>query len=144
MPETILVGLDGSERQDAVLQAALRSAQASGSKVHLCRAVTVPVSIPASAWTMQGDELVTHLVDHAEQTLREVAAQIPEEHRGSTFARLGQPAQILCDLASECSATTLVIGSHGYGAVERLLGTTAAKVVNYAPCNVLVVRPPKG
>jgi len=33
-----------------------------------------------------------------------------------------------------------VIGSHGYGGLDRLLGTTAARVVNHADRNVLIVR----
>jgi nucleotide-binding universal stress UspA family protein len=35
----------------------------------------------------------------------------------------------------------IVIGSHGYGALDHVLGTTAAKVVNHADRSVLVVRP---
>jgi universal stress protein F len=34
----------------------------------------------------------------------------------------------------------VVIGSHGYGGLDRVLGTTAAKIVNHASCSVLVVR----
>jgi nucleotide-binding universal stress UspA family protein len=37
----------------------------------------------------------------------------------------------------------IVIGSHGYGGLDRVLGTTAARVVNHALCSVLVVRPPE-
>jgi len=32
------------------------------------------------------------------------------------------------------------MGSHGYGFLERLVGTTAARIVNHARCSVLVVR----
>ncbi|HVU00723.1 MAG TPA: universal stress protein [Polyangiaceae bacterium] len=32
------------------------------------------------------------------------------------------------------------MGSHGYGTLDRVLGTTAAKVVNHAARSVLVVR----
>ena len=34
----------------------------------------------------------------------------------------------------------IVIGSHGYGGLDRILGTTAARVVNHALCSVFVVR----
>ena len=40
-------------------------------------------------------------------------------------------------------ASVIVIGSHGYGGLERLLGTTAARVVNHADRAVLVVRSPE-
>ena len=33
-----------------------------------------------------------------------------------------------------------MIGSHGYGGLDRILGTTAARVVNHALCSVFVVR----
>ncbi len=48
----------------------------------------------------------------------------------------------ICRAAREHDADMIVIGSHGYGALDRLLGTTAAKVVNHADRNVLVVRTP--
>lgn len=144
MPNPIVVGLDGSQRQQAVFDTAVALADETGAPVHLCRAVTVPVSIPAAAWTMQGDELADYLVSHAREELQTLVARLPEGAQGPVHVKLGQPAEVLCDVAREVDAQTLVIGSHGYGTVERLLGTTASKVVNYAPCNVLVVRPTAG
>jgi nucleotide-binding universal stress UspA family protein len=35
----------------------------------------------------------------------------------------------------------VVLGSHGYSGFDRILGTTAAKVVNHCDRSVLVVRP---
>lgn len=34
----------------------------------------------------------------------------------------------------------IVIGLHGYGTLDRILGTTAAKVTNHTDRNVLVIR----
>jgi nucleotide-binding universal stress UspA family protein len=47
-------------------------------------------------------------------------------------------------MARSVEADLIVIGSHGYAGFDRLLGTTAAKVVNHAHCSVLVVREPQG
>jgi nucleotide-binding universal stress UspA family protein len=44
--------------------------------------------------------------------------------------------------ARRVDADLIVIGSHGFGGLDRLLGTTAAKVVNHADRNVLIVRTP--
>ena len=38
------------------------------------------------------------------------------------------------------AADLIVIGAHGYGRLDRLLGTTASKVVNHADRDILVVR----
>lgn len=55
-------------------------------------------------------------------------------------ARLGAPWQVLCDLATLEKVDLIVIGTHGYSGIDHLLGTTATRVVNHAPCSVLVVR----
>ena len=46
----------------------------------------------------------------------------------------------MCDVAKEEACDLIVIGSHGYAGIDRLLGTTAAKIVNHAATSVLVVR----
>jgi universal stress protein F len=52
------------------------------------------------------------------------------------------PWQAVCEMARTLEAELVVIGSHGYFGFDRLLGTTAGKVVNHAHCSVLVVREP--
>ena len=140
MHHTILVGLDGSPREPAVLEEAVAIAKADGATLHLCRAMTIPLSIPAAVWTLQGDDFSNFLVEHGEAELRTSAEAIPEKMRGKAIARIGQPADVICALAKELEADLVVIGSHGYEGIDRLLGTTAAKVVNRAPCSVLVAR----
>jgi nucleotide-binding universal stress UspA family protein len=53
----------------------------------------------------------------------------------------GLPAHDICELARERDASLIVIGSHGWGTVQRLLfGSVSAAVLHHAPCPVLVVR----
>jgi nucleotide-binding universal stress UspA family protein len=136
-PGRIVVGLDGSKRQPAVLSAAADLAKASGAKLHLVRAVVVP-PLPAEVWTMSGDDLMQFLISEAKEELDKLAPTlgVPTE----VTARIGVPSDTLCTLAEETGADLIVIGTHGYGALDRVLGTTAAKVVNRAPTSVLVVR----
>ena len=136
----ILVGVDGSPREPKVLQAAIDLAKNRGGKVHLARAMMVPVSIPTAVWTLQGDDFSQFLVEHGQKEIGLTAEKVPEEVRGDLHTRLGQPADVLVALADELGADVVVIGSHGYGGIDRVLGTTAAKVVNRAPCSVFVVR----
>jgi nucleotide-binding universal stress UspA family protein len=136
----ILVGVDGSPREPKVLEAAIALAKDRGGKVHLARAMMVPVSIPTAVWTLQGEDFSQFLVEHGNKELAVTAERVPPELRGQLVTRLGQPADVLIALAEELEADLVVIGSHGYGAIDRVLGTTAAKVVNRARCSVLVVR----
>lgn len=140
MSKTILVGLDGSPREPKVLEEAIRLAEAYDSRLHLVRAMTIPLSIPAAAWTLQGDDFSQFLVEHGQRELEQSATPIPENRRGGLYCRVGQPHDVLVALAEELHADLLIIGSHGYDRIDRLLGTTAGKVVNRAPCSVLVIR----
>ena len=47
----------------------------------------------------------------------------------------------ICSHALEHDVDVIVIGSHDYRFLDRIVGTTAAKVVNHADRPVLVVRP---
>ncbi len=140
MFKTILVGLDGSAREPGVLAQAVEIADRLGGKLVLCRAMQIPMSIPAVAWSLAGDDFETFLLEHGRDALQRVAAELPEGLVGATTAELGQPGDVLCKVAEERGVDLVVIGSHGYDRVDRLLGTTAAKVVNRAPCSVMVVR----
>jgi nucleotide-binding universal stress UspA family protein len=139
--ETMIVGLDGSERQPQVLRRAVRLADAVGSRLVLVRAVQVPPSLPAVVWSLADDEFMAFLVQHAGGELRRVAEGLPEGLVLDVVCREGRPADVLCDVASERGAGLIVIGTHGYDRIDRVLGTTAARVTNLAPCSVLVVRP---
>ncbi len=137
---TILVGVDGSAREPKVIEEAISEAERRGDKLHLVRAMMVPMSIPTAVWTLQGEDLSRFLVEHGDRELQQTVERIPEHLRGGQLTRLGQPADVLVDLAEELDADMVIIGSHGYGGIDRVLGTTAAKVVNRARCSVLVVR----
>lgn len=138
---TMIVGLDGSERQPQVLRRAVQLADAAGGTLVLVRAVQVPPSLPAVVWTLADDEFMAFLVEHADTELRRLAEGLPEGLVEGVVSRVGRPADVLCDVASERAAGLVVIGTHGYDRVDRVLGTTAARVTNTAPCSVLVVRP---
>jgi universal stress protein F len=136
----ILVGADGSPREPKVLEAAIALAKDRGGKVYLARAMMIPISVPSAIWTLQGEDFSQFLVEHGQNEINRSAERIPEDLRGELFTRLGQPSDVLVELAEEIDADMVVIGSHGYGGIDRVLGTTAAKVTNRAPCSVLVVR----
>jgi nucleotide-binding universal stress UspA family protein len=143
---TILVALDGSPRQPHVLDAAVGFARAFGGSLHLVRAMAIPVGLPAVVWAVQGADLGEALILHAQRDLDAVVEQLraasPAVAVARTHTRIGQPADVIVDIAKEIAADLVVVGSHSYDTVERWLGTTAAKVVDRAPCSVVVIRPP--
>jgi universal stress protein F len=139
----IVVGLDGSTRSADVLTAAVGIACAHGGRLVLVRSVGLPADVPQDFWKTTDEPLLTVLERSAKKYLQDLSATVPREVLDRVEVPIGAPWQALCDTARTMKADLLVIGSHGYGALDRLLGTTAAKVVNHAPCSVLVVREPQ-
>lgn len=140
MYRTILVGLDGSPREPDVFRAATEMAQRFGASLNVCRAVTIPVGLPDTVWAIDLGALDTALVADAKRGVARCVEGSPVAV-AQTIVRLGQPADLVLDVAKEIGADLLVIGSHGYGAFERLIGTTASKIVHRSHCSVLVIRP---
>jgi len=134
----ILVAVDGSPRETRVLRAAAELAATSGGELVLFRAVGIPVDLPAGALSMSPPDVAALVESEARQALAKSAAELPKGTR--VRVDLSTPWHGIVDAAHAEHADLIVIGSHGYGAIDRLLGTTAAKVVNHADCSVLVVK----
>lgn len=138
--DRILVGLDASPRAAGVLQTAVELARRVGGGVLLFRAVGIPVGIPHEAYSMSPASLADLLEAEAKRYLEQIAVKVPPELLLGTVIGVGTPWQAICTAADHNKADVIVIGSHGYSGIDRLIGTTAAKVVNHATQSVLVVR----
>jgi nucleotide-binding universal stress UspA family protein len=136
----ILVGLDASPRAQVVVEAAAALAKKTGAKLVLFRAVGVPHEVPVEAYTMTPANLAALLEREAKGYLDKVAATLPGDILAGTVVHVGTPWQGICSAADHAEAELIVIGSHGYSGLDRIIGTTAGKVVNHAKQSVLVVR----
>lgn len=136
----LLVAVDASERGPKVLEAAVDLAQRTGAKLHLLRAVGLPPEIPMTPFGVTPDGFLQVLMDEGKKQLDAIAAKLPPGIVAGTETRVGTAWSSICEAAKELSADLIVVGSHGYTGIDRLLGTTAAKVVNHAECSVLVAR----
>jgi nucleotide-binding universal stress UspA family protein len=136
----ILVPLDGSPRSPLVLTKALEVARATGGRLVLMRAIGLPADVPQDFWRSTDESLLELLERRAKAYLAQCEELVPEGERGGTMVVVGSPWQAICETARSLRFDLVIIGSHGYAGVDRLLGTTAAKVVNHAPCSVLVAR----
>lgn len=64
---------------------------------------------------------------------------LPRERVSPSVLR-GYPPRVILDCAAQARAQLIVIGKHAAGVVERLLvGSVALKVLETAPCDVLIV-----
>ena len=80
--------------------------------------------------------------EDVDATLKEAAAQIEEAGVNvQTYAREGDPADAILDVAEEEKSGLIIVGNKGMtGAKRFLLGSVPNKVSHHAPCSVLIIR----
>jgi universal stress protein F len=136
----ILVAIDGSPRAATVVAAAARMAELASANLVLFRAIGVPSDMPREVLNLLDRSLEDVLIGNAHSELERFAAGLPKGRVERIVTPFATAWDGICRTARELDVDLIVIGSHGYSGIDRVLGTTAAKVVNHADRNVLVVR----
>ena len=137
---TILVGVDGSTRTPLVVEQAARMAERLGGKLLLVTSVGLPPEVPAHFWAVSTLDLSGILIENSKKVLEGIVAKLPADLVQGTLVEIGTAWDIICRVAKSENVDLIVIGSHGYGGLDRLIGTTASRVVNHADRSVFVVR----
>jgi universal stress protein F len=138
----ILVCLDASSRAPFVLEAAADLARRTGARLCLLRTVGIPAEVDQELLVHSAAGVIETMVGKAQRDLAKLAESLPEPSVEGIHVHVGTPWDTICREAKELDVDLVVLGSHGYSGFDRILGTTAAKVVNHADRSVMVVRPP--
>jgi nucleotide-binding universal stress UspA family protein len=137
MYKNILAAVDESPRAAGVVRAAL-GLLAPGGVVRLFHVVAVPQEFPAAA-ANAADPLQAMMLGRSRAALDALAAGDARVAVEPVELLRGQPWRAILAASARLQADVIVIGSHGFGGWDRMLGTTAAKVANHAERSVLVV-----
>ncbi len=116
MMRSIVVGTDGSDTAGKAVEEAIALAKAFGASIEL--------------------------VSASQAALAEAAAAVQESGVPvRTWAREGDAADAILDVAEERGADLIVVYNEGMAGAKRfMLGTVPNKVSHHAPCSVLIVR----
>jgi universal stress protein F len=139
----ILVCLDTSPRAPFVLAMAVDLATRIDARICILRAVGIPPEMDKLMSIDAGNELVETMNARAKLELAGLAAAVPKALIEGIHVQTGTPWETICSEAKDLDCDLVVLGSHGYSGFDRILGTTAGKVVNHCDCSVLVARPPR-
>jgi len=138
--KSLLVPVDFSDFSLKALAYANFLAKQSEASLDLLHVVE-PSRIPKGLKMSHADweELMVH---DAACSLRQLAGdEIEQDICVHTEVRVGNPCQEICNAASRQNQDLIVVGTHGRtGLMHLFLGSTAERVVRFAPCSVLVVR----
>jgi len=138
----ILVALDGSPRAPRVLAAAARLADLTSARLVLFRAIGLPPDLPRELLHGTPAQIEDTLRAAARSEMEALARDIKPELIERIATELATPWDGIVTEARTIDADLIVIGSHGYSGLDRVLGTTAAKVANHADRSVMIVKTP--
>jgi nucleotide-binding universal stress UspA family protein len=143
---SIVVGTDGSDTARTAVHYAIDLARELGARLLLVSAYEAVaeqrlrgerVDVPKDLqWMVNPHERVLAMLEEARGEATGAGVGAVE-----TFARQGDAADAILDVAEEQRADLIVVGNRGMtGAKRFLLGSVPNKVSHHAPCSVLIVR----
>ncbi len=145
MFKSIVVGTDGSDTATQAVRQAIELARDVGAKVEFVSAYEPVPKQRLSAerrdapedvqWAINPREDVDATLEAAAELAREAGVTV------TTYARQGDPADAVLDVAEEIEADLIIVGNKGMtGAKRFLLGSVPNKVSHHAPCSVMIIR----
>ncbi len=145
----VVAATDFSDVSLGAVQTAAAEARRRNSALHLLHASDVglfalgqasaaamPYILSSSPITLEGLDNLHAVAKHRlDKTLAET------NESGTTAVVAGSAADVIVQYAETIKAELIVVGTHGRSGLARLtLGSTAASVIESAPCSVLIVR----
>lgn len=131
----VLVAVDGSNSSEAVIREVARRPWPAGSEIAVITMVDPYFFTKAPLLLEEAKQSAQKSLDELAKPLVEAGLQV------SAMVAPGNPRHALPRYASEWKADLVMMGSHGRGAVGRLLiGSTTQAVLRHATCSVEIVR----
>jgi nucleotide-binding universal stress UspA family protein len=124
MFETVLFPIDRSRQAAETAATALKLAQQHSSRLVLLSVVEPGQDDPAA---------VAELLEQARSRFEAQGVDC------EVIEREGKPAFVICDVADERNADVIVMGTRGLSLESDEAPSTASRVIQLAPCPVLVV-----
>lgn len=141
---TILVPTDFSEDANLAIHAAHRllASLESDARLILLHAFNLPIEYTAYGPVPTSINYLEDTGLESERRLFEMAQPFQREGLTiDTVSREGDPAHVIAEEAEKRDADLIAMGTRGLtGLRHLLLGSTAERVVEYAPCPVMTIR----
>ena len=138
--DAIVVGTDGSPGAEAAVRKVIELAGGKEATVHVVCAYPGRAALERIGMTAKTDPVdlrgvASDLLARAELRLSEAGFTVEK------YAREGDPARTLIEVAEETGAGLIVVGAHGTAGDRRFhIGSVSSKLSHHAPTSLLIVR----
>lgn len=144
----VLLAIDGSACSEAAVAEVARRPLPTGSEVKVLSVVEMPVVAAVDPWTIPPgyfDEIMDAARESARAAVEKAVAKLrtSEDKSLKITSQMitGSPKRAILDEAEQWGADLIVVGSHGYGILNRLLlGSVSQAAALHAKCPVEIVR----
>jgi nucleotide-binding universal stress UspA family protein len=143
----ILLSVDGSPFSDAAVEQMAGMPWPPGTEIRVLHVSERPLIPATEPWALPDnyfEEMDRAASEHARATVDKALARLASLRQSVTSEIVeGYPKHAIVDDAVSWGADLIVLGSHGYRGLTRLLlGSVSQAVASHAPCSVLIVRKP--
>lgn len=138
----ILLAVDGSAYTQKMLDYITSHAELLAG-THAYTAVTVQSALPPRARSALGKEVVEqYYVEESDKVLAPVCDFLAKHHvQAQRLNRVGPAGETIAKLAEEGGFDLLIMGTHGHGALGKLImGSVSTQVLAHCSTPVLLVR----
>ena len=146
----ILLASDGSAHSKAMLEKVADRLFTPKTKVHIVSAyertpliTTMQPMGVSKEYYAEADHYSLKVAENATENAVKILRKKNPTLSITTSVIEGSPKSVILEEAESFGADLIVVGSHGYGAVERfLLGSVSQAIALHAKCSVEIVRIP--
>ena len=147
----VLLPLDGAACSAAAVDAVIAQLRPKGTEVRLVHVVEWPKQMPMHLTMAEGATAGADVLASRDAAFRDgeaLTTRAAERLRAAGFDTSkavvpGSACQTIIDIASDWEPDLIVVGSHGWMGLDRLLsGSVSDGIVRRAACSVEVVRVP--
>lgn|ERR1711976_332663 len=144
MADSIYLATDFSKYSEKATLEAKKLADALGAELKIVHIFDGHIQAPGPYHSMPGASLLwmKEYVDEARGKGKEALKELCDKHgiKESHFLE-GDPAKKLVEFVSKENVKFLVMGSHGYGILDRMLiGSVTDYVARHCNCSLLIVK----
>jgi nucleotide-binding universal stress UspA family protein len=144
----ILLAVDGSEASAAMVEEAARTPWPEGSMARIVSVTEAPFPVrewtaplPPSSYEEWERVFEERSVENTAQAMARFSEIAGAQTEASAKTLKGDPKIAILDEAEHWGADLIMVGTHGYNALERLwLGSVSRAVASHANCSVQIAR----